>query len=63
MTNADRIRSMPDEELADFLDNIQKFNINCEPLIVDDCKDCVICTCYICWLDWLKQEVDNERTD
>lgn len=53
-TNADRIRSMTDEELAEFmfrtfgkaawcLDN------NCSPEE----------SCVSCWLEWLKQESEN----
>ena len=43
MTNADRIRSMSDEEFSHFL-----FGIQCAP--ASKPKE---------WLDWLKQEVDN----
>ena len=44
-TNADRIRSMTDEELAELL------NINVLAEISGEWKN---------WLDWLKQEVTNE---
>ena len=47
-TNADRIRSMTDEELAEYLDGV------CHDLwqmFVKDPKKM--------WLDWLKQEVNN----
>ena len=47
-TNADRIRSMTDEELAEYLDGV------CHDLwqmFVKDPKKM--------WLDWLKQEVPN----
>lgn len=53
-TNADRIRAMSDEELADFID---------EPIL---CKghglgDCMSKGCNKCILEWLKQpaEVDD----
>lgn len=54
MTNADRIRAMTDEELAEF---------------IASAVDCCNCkhprngcsendeTCAACWCDWLKQEV------
>lgn len=59
MTNADRIRAMSDEELANFL-----FPLGSCPVVADglpfnesaECSD----DCEKCWLDWLKQEVDNE---
>ena len=44
-TNADKIRSMTDEELAGFLQNIAMFGG------IDGLKK------IITWLDWLKQEV------
>lgn len=60
MTNADRIRQMTDEELAenicsrccpekDAFYNCVK--INKKTFSWEDCKRC--------WLDWLKQEVDE----
>ena len=51
MANADGIRTMTDEELAEWLSNI---TIVC-PNGGADCKP----TCKECWLDWLKQEVDD----
>lgn len=51
-TNADRIRSMSDEELAEYLDGV------CHDLwqmFVKDPRKM--------WLDWLKQEVKDEHTD
>lgn len=54
MTNADRIRSMTDEELAIWLDTVNSstcsFAMNKSPC---DAKKCP------CWLDWLKQEADE----
>lgn len=56
MTNADRIRTMTDEELAKIIgDNVL-------------CSECPVfesaCPrhpngCHAVWLNWLKQEVDN----
>lgn len=55
LTNADRIRSMTDEELAEFLaktgDRTGKWSsIN---------TTCPTETCEDCWLSWLKEEVDG----
>lgn len=56
-TNADRIRSMTDEELAEFIAN----STSCETCVVrkggsDGCQNT---NCSTAWLDWLKQEVDD----
>ena len=60
ITNADRIRSMSDEELAELIgDNIdcsickKEFfrSETCPGSIVNEMNDC-----YAVWLDWLKQE-------
>ena len=54
-TNADRIRSMTDEELAEFIEGAC-----CPPVCYtkhfDECQkeDCVPC-----WLAWLKKEVET----
>lgn len=48
-TNADRIRQMTDEELAEFLYN------DCAPIPATECDKHG--ECKDCWLDWLKQEV------
>ena len=53
-TNADRIRSMTDEELAYFI----AYSTPCETCIVkkggsDECRNT---TCPKAWLDWLRQE-------
>lgn len=51
VSNGDRIRSMTDEELADFI-----FNADCPPgkntLASERC-----CTGVKCWLEWLKEEM------
>ena len=44
--NIDRIRAMPDEELADFLYEVETQYIPINLSVEND------------WLDWLKQEVE-----
>lgn len=52
-TNADRIRSMTDEELADWL-----LSQGCKAHITDEwCKKQR--NCRACWLDWLREEVEE----
>lgn len=52
MTNADKIRSMTDEELAEFLETVNScscsFVMGKSPCVTDGCP---------CWYNWLKQEV------
>lgn len=56
-SNADKIRAMTDEELAEWLKNI-RFSWTCLPRdngnrcadFKDDCK--------ACWLNWLEQEAE-----
>lgn len=54
-TNADRIRSMTDEEIADFLCDIGECDRRCPAKI----GDCIFSdsTCRQAWLEWLKEEV------
>lgn len=48
--NADRIRAMTDEEMADYFSEL-----SCFPGANRDiCKG--VANCMDCWLDWLKQE-------
>lgn len=54
-TNADRIRAMTDEELAEFL---QKNRGGCKALTTKSYV-CDNTDCKACWLDWLKQEVEE----
>lgn len=57
-TNADRIRAMTDEELANFLDRVEMGDIDYSKTFCDlcdgfyDCRD-------DCLVGWLKQEVDD----
>lgn len=58
MTNADKIRAMTDEELAEwFCDNV---SCGCACLAI--CKDCGRDdkSCTQAWLDWLKQEAADD---
>ena len=61
-SNADRIRSMTDEELAQFM-----FTANGCPMWVSEysCKEDKGCAGAkgACWLDWLRQEADMEATE
>ena len=46
MTNAQKIRSLSDEELAEALKGGCRNDADCEELD----------TCFMCWLAWLQQE-------
>lgn len=48
MTNADRIRSMSDEELAEWLTRI-----------TDDAQSDAMTRCDYQWADWLQSEVEE----
>lgn len=52
-SNADRIRSMSDEELAEFLDNmcLVKADFHCE-----ECNNPL--NCDVCYLEWLQSEAE-----
>ena len=58
MTNADRIRSMTDEELLDFIYQYEVIGNHCPPISV-----CAMYTegimCNRCWLNWLREEVNE----
>lgn len=56
-TNADRIRAMSDEELADFLDRWGMGDIDYSKTFCDLCAGQYDCH-DDCLLDWLKQEVE-----
>ncbi len=51
ITNADRIRSMNDEELAEFM------WAGCDNITQEACKRHA--GCVDCWLDWLKEEATD----
>ena len=51
VTNADRIRSMTDEELAQYMGDVQTWG-GCPNHGARNCTE----NCADCWLDWLKQE-------
>lgn len=58
MTNAEKIRSMSDEELAEFLDIVEEDGISsqCTNLSCDCC--CEKTECSKCWKEWLQSEVE-----
>ena len=57
-TNADRIRSMTDEELADYLSKNRGGcrALTTESYVCDYYDDNLNTDCHKCWLDWLQQE-------
>ena len=56
ITNADRIRSMSDDELAKILGDkcICPPTSECEKL----CGDC-----YVCWMEWLRHPAEKQKED
>ena len=58
LTNAERIRNMTDEELAEFI-AIQHTEC-CYCKIVTDCFEQNDGDCSKAWLEWLKQEVSDD---
>ena len=57
-TNADRIRSMTDEELAEFLDRWELGDIDYSKTFCDLCEGQYDCH-DDCLMDWLKEEVKD----
>ena len=55
-TNADKLRSMSDEELAEY--HAEKCGCPHDP-IVFGCRMATI-GCIGCWLDWLREEAGHE---
>ena len=51
LSNADRIRAMTDEELAEYMGDVQTWG-GCPNHGARNCTE----NCADCWLDWLKQE-------
>ena len=56
-TNADRIRAMSDEELAEFM-ALNTDCYYCRAKDNDRCASLATTPCGDIWLDWLKQEAD-----
>ena len=56
MTNADRIRAMSDEELAEFIDRCEMNDIDYAKTFCDLCNGQYECD--QCRLDWLKQPAE-----
>lgn len=57
-TNADRIRNMSDEELAEFLDIVGEDGISSQYADIPcDCC-CEKTECSKCWKDWLQSEAE-----
>lgn len=56
-TNADKLRSMSDEELAEY--HAEKCGCPHDP-IVFGCRMQTI-GCIGCWLDWLRQEAPHDQ--
>lgn len=58
ITNADRIREMSDEELAEFIDRCEMGDIDYAKTFCDLCNGQYECD--QCRLDWLKQPAEGE---
>lgn len=54
LTNADRIRAMSDNEIADWMDDNMPCRQNC-PAKRPMCSD----RCYNAWLDWLRSPAEG----
>lgn len=59
MTNADRIRNMTNEELADFISENSKCDY-CSVQCDDKPNMPTMSSCYFRWLEWLESECDAE---
>lgn len=57
-TNADRIRAMSDEELADFIDRCEMSDIDYSKTFCNLCNGQYECS--QCRLEWLKQPAEEE---
>ena len=61
MTNADKIRQMTDEELADFLEEVEMGDIDYSITFCDMCKEggnALGLDCSGCLLHWLKSDIN-----
>lgn len=56
-TNADRIRSMTDEELAEWLNDMQGYSFSCGLI---EARISEYQNRYNAWIKWLKEEVKDE---
>lgn len=57
-TNADRIRNMSDDELAEFLNGVEEYGISSHYIDVPcDCC-CEKTACDECWKEWLQSEAE-----
>lgn len=59
MTNADRIRNMTDEELAEFITDAENYGYNGTSIAGYDHE----CGCYRDMLEWLQAEVKEGGSD
>lgn len=62
MTNFEHIKNMDKEELANFLEGIDKLGICTCNGFIPDCEDCecyVDGKCYECIQDWLDQKAEE----
>ena len=59
MTNADRIRSMSDEELCSFMSS---FNV-CDTRSNQECKFIFLADCQQCLMEWLQQPAEKQKED
>ena len=55
-TNADRIRAMSDEELAEFFVNAYWYVCKEDAPIDPETEECLLPSCKRCYLDWLKED-------
>ena len=57
VTNADKLRAMSDEELAEFI----AYSTSCETCAVrkSGSDECHNSNCSMAWLDWLRQEASE----
>lgn len=59
-TNADKLRAMSDEELAEWLATVpMSYEDVCPNPIPKECNGGDRETCIQCWLDWLRQEASD----
>ena len=59
ITNADRIRAMTDEEIAEWMLKFENPYYPICPPIHNAIGDCPTSPCEICWLDWLQSPVEE----